>query len=161
MAREEFQRTIAVASSHDEAWAILTDPDQVVSWVNIIHSIQEVERLKRYTAVLEDKVGPFRLRADLAIDVAVPVDGEVVTVSASGRDRAVNSQIKIEAELQLTKNADAGSTISLKGYYVVSGRVATMGAGIVRKKGEIAIDEFVANATRALGTADGSPAAAE
>lgn len=151
---------MTVAAGHDDAWATLTDPDRVVGWVNIIHSIREVERLKRYTAVLEDKVGPFRLRADLTIDVTIPSAG-IVNVAATGRDRAVNSQIKIEAQLRLAERATGGCTVSLEGFYVVSGRVATMGAGIVRKKGEVAIDEFVANATRALGRPDDTSAASE
>lgn len=150
MAHQEFSRTIAVASSPSEAWAVLTDAEKLVGWINIVHSVHEVEHLKSYTAVLEDKVGPFRLRADIAIAVTVPVDGIAVDVEASGRDRAVGSEIRIEGRLRLAPLPDVGCEIAISGSYTVTGRAAAMGAGIVRKKGDAAIDEFTANATRAL-----------
>lgn len=150
MAQQEFGRTITVASSPREAWQVLTDAERLVSWIGIVHSVHEVEHLKSYTAILEDKVGPFRLRADIEIDVSVPLDGVAVDVVASGRDRAVNSDIRIEGQLRLAPLSESGCEVTISGSYTVTGRATTMGAGIVRKKGEAAIDEFVANAARAL-----------
>lgn len=152
MATEEFTRTLTVTSDVERAWAVLTDAQQIVSWVDIIHSVEEIEHLKSYTAVLEDRVGPFRLRADLSIDATIAAEGRVIEIEAAGQDRSVGSQLRIEARLELTEAAQ-GSSITVSGEYSVTGRVASMGSGIVRTKGDLAIDQFISNAGQALGTA--------
>lgn len=154
VALEKFERTMNLGSSIERCWSILTDVEELVSWVEILHSAREVERLRSYTAVLESKVGPFNLRADLSISVDVIEDGTVVAVAASGRDRAINSQIDIEGQLRLTPLPDGGTTLSVSGKYQVTGRATSLGAGIVRKKGDTAVNQFVAGAERALGPAD-------
>ena len=107
--------------------------------------------MKSYTAVLEDKVGPFSLRADLSVSVEVAAEGRAIRVEASGRDRAVNSKIDIEGTLTLSGQPSGGTELAVRGSYQVTGRVATMGAGIVRKKGDMAIEQFLEGARQALG----------
>lgn len=151
MATEQFARTINVTSSVDEAWKVLTDAERIVSWVEIIHSVTEIEHLKSYTAILEDRVGPFRLRADLTISATVADGGHVIELSASGQDRSVGSQLRINARLAV-EGRDGGSVVEVSGDYAVTGRVASMGGNVVRKKGDAAIDQFVSKATAELGS---------
>jgi uncharacterized protein len=151
VALENFTRTVEVVSAPGRCWSILTDVDELVSWVHIVHSAREIERLKAYTAVLEDGVGPFTLRADLDIQVRVVTEGVAVDVVASGRDRAINSQIDITGSLRLDPLATGGTQFTVAGKYQVTGRAASLGAGVVRKKGDAAVDQFVENARRVLG----------
>lgn len=151
---EKFERSIDLGSDIERCWSVLTDVEELVSWVGILHSAREVERLRSYTAVLESKFGAFNLRADLSIAVEVIEDGTAVAVEASGRDRAINSQIAIEGHLRLAPLPEGGTTLSVSGKYQVTGRATSLGAGIVRKKGDTAVTEFVAGAERALGSAD-------
>jgi carbon monoxide dehydrogenase subunit G len=156
VALEKFTRTLELASGPDRCWSVLTDVEELVSWVRILHSATELEPLRSYSAVLEDRVGPFALRADLSIEVNVLEAGSAVDVSASGRDRAINSQIDIEGSLRLEVLASAGTRLRLTGQYQVTGRAAALGAGVVRKKGDAAVDEFLGNAVRVLGSVDSS-----
>lgn len=153
MALEQFDRTVVVSSDASRCWSVLTDVEELVSWVRILHSARELEHLTSYTAVLEDRVGPFNLRADLSIDVNVVAEGSAVDVAASGRDRAINSQIDIEGRLRLAGSAEGGTSITVSGKYQVTGRATSLGAAIVRKKGEMAVDQFFENAVRVLGEA--------
>jgi carbon monoxide dehydrogenase subunit G len=150
MALEKFERTIDVSAGPDRAWAVLTDVEELATWVGLIHSVTELERLKSYTAVLEDRVGPFNLRADLSISVDVVEEGTAIHVEASGRDRAINSKIDVAGDLRLAGLPDGGSRLTIAGSYRVSGRATTMGAGIVRRKGDLAVEQFFSNAGRAL-----------
>jgi carbon monoxide dehydrogenase subunit G len=154
LALENFERTVIVSSDVERSWALLTDVHELVSWVRILHSAQEIDHLKTYTAVLEDKVGPFALRADLAIEVKVLTEGAAVDVVASGRDRAINSQIDIEGSMRLTPLPSGGTQLTLFGKYQVTGRATSLGAGMVRKKGDAAVEEFLGNAIRTLGPAE-------
>jgi carbon monoxide dehydrogenase subunit G len=150
MASEKFDRSTTVAADAAATWSALTDVDKLASWVGILYDVKEIERLDAYTAVLEDRVGPFKLRADLAVDVTVPEEGVRVEVSASGRDRAVDSKIAINAALSLSES-DGGTTVHLEGTYQVTGRVASMGGGIIRKKADGVLDDFFTNVERELG----------
>jgi uncharacterized protein len=151
MALEKFERTVDVGADAGRAWQVLTDVQELTTWVGIIHSVTELERLKSYTAVLEDRVGPFNLRADLSISVDVVEEGSAIHVEASGRDRAINSKIDILGDLRLAGLPSGGSRLTVSGSYQVTGRATAMGAGIVRRKGDLAIEQFFSSAIRVLG----------
>lgn len=150
MALENVERSLTVTSDRATCWSVLTDVDLLASWVGIVHDVREIEHLTSYKAVLEDKVGPFKLRADLDVTVDVVAEGREITVSASGRDRAVDSKITIDATLVLNDAGEAGTEIDVKGRYQVTGKAASMGGGIIRKKGDRVVDDFFENATKRL-----------
>ena len=152
MALESFARSVTVQSKRTHVWDVLTDVETLAAWVGIVHSVAELQRLERYKAVLQDKVGPFKLRADLAISVTVEDEGRRVSVSASGRDRAVDSKIKIDAILALGEDLDR-TAINVEGTYRVTGKVAAMGAGVIHKKADRILDDFFSNAEEALNNA--------
>ena len=150
MATGNFNRTVTVNADRDLTWATITDVDELASWVGILHDIEVVSFLEKYNAVLEDKVGPFKLRADLAIDVAVPEDRVRVELTAAGRDRAVDSKIVINASLELSDIEAGGTAIAVEGTYQVTGRAASMGGGIIRKKADGVLNDFFSNAETKL-----------
>ena len=149
----KFDRELVVSSGRDKCWDVLTDVPRLVTWVSIVTDAQEQEPLERYTAVLTDRMGPFKLRADLEITVSDVVPGERIRVQAKGEDRQVASRIGVDAVMVLADVAGdgAGSRISVDGSYEVIGKVATMGAGMIRTKAAKILDEFFAHAATELG----------
>ena len=150
MPAANFSRELELSASAESCWAALTDVPRLVSWVSILDSGREIEPLARYEAVLADRVGPFKLRADLDIrltDVQPPV---AARVHAGGEDRQVGSRITVEAALKLVAG-ESGTTVTVDGTYEVSGRVATLGAGTIRKKADKILDEFFASLKTAMG----------
>jgi carbon monoxide dehydrogenase subunit G len=98
-----------------------------------------------------DRLGPFKLRADLVIDVSEVVPGEHIRVRAAGEDRQVASRIGIDAVLALEDAPDGGSRVAVTGSYEVIGKVATMGAGMIRQKAAKVLDEFFGHVAGELG----------
>lgn len=147
-----FERDITVSADRQRCWLVLTDVPQLVDWVSIVHDATEIARLEKYTAVLMDRLGPFRLRADLAIDVCEVLPGEHIRVRANGEDRQVSSRIGIDAVLIIDELPDGGSRVGVTGSYEVVGKVAAMGAGMIRQKAAKVMDEFFAQAASALGS---------
>jgi uncharacterized protein len=152
MASANFSRTLMVTASPEQAWRVLTDVDRLASWVGIVRDVVELSRLERYSAVLMDRVGPFKLRADLEISVNVVRDETEIEVEASGRDRAVDSRITVRARLRLTPTEHGGAAIATDGRYEVTGRVASMGSGVVQKKADGILENFFSKAAFELGT---------
>lgn len=151
MATEKVNRTIVVNSDRETTWSVITDVNELASWIGIVHDVEVLVFLEKYTAVLEDRVGPFKLRADLTIDVSVPRYGELVEVVATGMDRAMDSKIAISASVELSETEVGGTTISIDGKYQVTGRAASMGGGIIRKKADGVVSDFFSNAEKTLG----------
>ncbi|MCY4425395.1 MAG: SRPBCC domain-containing protein [Acidimicrobiaceae bacterium] len=158
--REAVDREFVVGATRDEVWPRLLDVHAVASWLPIMHSVTEVSTGpsgidgSSFQAAFEDKVGPFSLRADLHIEVAGVRDGEEVAIRARGEDRQIRSRIMIDAACALSDDGPGQTRVRLIGSYEITGRVATLGAGIIRSKATKLIDTFCTNATHGLtGTA--------
>ena len=153
MPRSEFRRELTVLASPEESWKSLTDVPLLVSWVGIVEDATELEPLGRYTAVLMDRLGPFKLRADLDIVVTDVAPGRSISFRAEGEDRQVGSRLVIQATMDIEPREPEGSTARFQGFYEVTGRVASMGSGTINKKADKIMGEFFAAAESAMGKA--------
>ncbi|HEX6024885.1 MAG TPA: SRPBCC domain-containing protein [Solirubrobacter sp.] len=147
--RQEFQETVRLAGPRKAVWRTVSDIPSVLSWISIVGRAEEVESQTRYRALLEDRMGPFKLRADLDIAVDERVDGERIRARADGEDRQIGSRLIIDVTLALRDEAD-GTSVDVRGAYEVTGRPATLGASSIRKKAQKVLTEFFASAERAL-----------
>jgi carbon monoxide dehydrogenase subunit G len=146
---QDIARSALVASPRAQVWSALLDFQRVAAWLSIVGEVREVEPGRRYGAVLEDRVGPFALRADLAVTVSA--DEPRLRVEASGEDRQVASRITAVVDLSLADEG-SGTRVTIGGGYDITGRIATLGAGAIRKKGDHVLDQFVERLTTALGS---------
>jgi uncharacterized protein len=151
MSTGTIERTIDVTLDPPAAWARLTDVGEVASWLPVLEKVTEREPLAAYDAVLQDRVGPFRLRADLAIKVTAANEPTLLAIEASGEDRQVRSRISVDASLALAPgDGGRGTRLHLVGNYEVTGRVATLGASTISSKARKLVDEFCARAEAEL-----------
>ena len=148
---QEFAKTIHLDASPTVAWDAVNDVRRVASWLSIVREVRDVEPPRRYAALLEDRLGPFAMRADLDLTVE-RADGRRMRVSAAGEDRQVASRIAATIELAVEPDG-AGTSLVVTGRYEVTGKVATLGAGAIRKKGDKILQEFFASASKELGNA--------
>jgi uncharacterized protein len=128
---------------------VLTNVDQMATWVDIVHDVVTHQPLVSYSATIEDRVGPFRLRADLAVSVTHSVDARRVALEASGTDRQVGSHLRVQAAMELEPD-DQGTSVRFHGTYAVEGRVATLGAPMIHRKATGILDKFASRAEREL-----------
>jgi uncharacterized protein len=146
---QDFTRTIELATPPATVWAAMLDVRRVASWLSIVRDVRDVDPPRHYTALLEDRLGPFAMRADLEVTVTTDADRRM-HVAAAGEDRQVASRISAAIDLALEPR-DAGTVVTVVGRYEVTGRVATLGSGAIRKKGDRVLEEFFANLGRELG----------
>jgi carbon monoxide dehydrogenase subunit G len=152
--RSVFERELVVRSDPQECWRTITDVPQLVSWVSVLEDASEISPLQSYRAVLQDRLGPFRLRADLDIVLSDVREGEHLHVRAEGEDRQVGSRISVNADLDVIPAAEGGGArVRIVGEYEVAGRVAGMGGPTIHKKANRILDEFFVNAGASLGAA--------
>jgi carbon monoxide dehydrogenase subunit G len=147
--RQEFNEKVNLTADRETVWRTVSDIPSVLSWISIVGIADEVDPGSRYSAVLEDRLGPFRLRADLDIVVDERDEGRLIRARASGEDRQIGSRLVIEVELALSEDG-AATVVDVHGSYEVTGRPAALGAGSIRKKASRVLAEFFASAERAL-----------
>ena len=151
MSTGTIERTIDVALDPPGVWARMTDVGEVASWLPILEQVTERQPMARYDAVLQDRVGPFRLRADLAIEVTEATEPTRLAIQAAGEDRQVRSRIAVDASLALSPaDVGGGTRLHLVGKYEVTGRVATLGAATINSKARKLVDEFCTRAEAEL-----------
>ena len=154
---QDFAKTIRLDASPELVWNAVLDFHRVASWLSIVREVRDVDPPRRYSALLEDRLGPFAMRADLDLTVDIR-EGRSLRVSAAGEDRQVASRISATIELAVEPDG-AGTSLGVTGRYEVTGRVATLGAGAIRKKGERILQEFFDSASKELGGHTGIDAA--
>jgi carbon monoxide dehydrogenase subunit G len=147
---QDIARTVHIAAPAEAVWTTLLDFQRVASWLAVVRDLREVEPKRRYTTLLEDRVGPFAMRADLAVDVDIDEAERRMRVAGSGEDRQIASRISATLDLAVVPS-EAGSDVVVKGRYEITGRIATLGAGAIRKKGDKVLEDFFTNLTRELG----------
>ena len=146
----EFDRTIEVNAQPTQIWDRILELDCIAGWVNIIRDVEELEHLATYTAVLTDSLGPFKMSADLDITVTEQQHPVLISLTADGEDRQVGSRIWVEAFLELEPK-EVGARLRFHGEYEVTGRVATLGASMIRTKATAMLDKFEAGARKEFG----------
>jgi carbon monoxide dehydrogenase subunit G len=146
---QDFAKTIRLDAGPEAVWDAVNDVRRVASWVSIVREVRDVDPPRRYAALLEDRLGPFAMRADLDLIVRRS-DGRQMHVTASGEDRQVASRISATIELAVQPDG-AGTSLGVTGKYEVTGKVATLGAGAIRKKGDKILQEFFDSAAKELG----------
>lgn len=145
-----FDRSVRIPGGAEDAWALMTDVPTLVHWISVVGEAEEKEHLREYSAVIEDRVGMFALRANLDITMSDVREHEHITARATGQDRQIGSRLTIEAEVDLTAENDA-TNVRVHGHYEITGRAATLGSSQIKRKGEKVIDDFFANLERAIG----------
>ena len=150
MSRDSLERALIVNATAPEVWEKLIDVPTVAAWLPFLHSITEQEPLSSYTAVLEDKVGPFSMKADLLITVVELDQSRSIAVKAAGEDRQLRSRITIDAAVHLGDEDDGSTEVLVSGTYEVTGKVATLGAGLIRSKANKMVDQFCTSAQEGL-----------
>jgi carbon monoxide dehydrogenase subunit G len=142
---QSFSREVKLSAEVERTWGVVSTFTEVLSWFSIVGSATEIEPARRYSAVLTDRVGPFRLHADLNIDLAIDESRHAIHAQGRGEDRQMGSRIALEVDLRLAP-LEGGTALEVLGTYEITGRPATLGAATIVKKADRALEEFVSAA---------------
>ena len=100
-----------------------------------------VEPRKQYTALLVEKVGPFRVEFPMRIEVLGSDDLSYIKVQATGADNRVGSRMKVDLEARLKGDGDK-TLLSFVASVDILGKLATLGHSIIKRKADQAMEEF-------------------
>jgi len=136
-------REVTIAVPPQRVWEFLWDVPRLAACIPGAKDVATVEEGKRYTAVVGDKVGPFRVSFPLQIDVLEVQAPTRLRARAGGRDAAVDGIVKVELDVSLTATA-SGTTLHLVADINVLGKLGTLGHTMIVRKGTDIVDRFAA-----------------
>lgn len=136
-------REVTIAAPPQRVWDFLWDVPRLAACIPGATDVQTVEEGKRYTAVVGDRVGPFRVKFPLQIDVLEVQPPARLRARAGGRDAAVDGIVKVDLDVSLTAAGD-GTTLRLLADINVLGKLGTLGHSVIVRKGTDIVDRFAA-----------------
>jgi carbon monoxide dehydrogenase subunit G len=137
-------KDLVISSEPHVLWDVLWDVSRIASCIRGCSDVQVLDPRRRYSAVLDQSVGPFHVSFPLNIEVTDIKPHERIAVEATGRDAKLASQIKATMGLSLTRVGDRSTMLHIHTDLAIRGRLATLGQGIVSRKADEELRYFSA-----------------
>jgi uncharacterized protein len=151
--RETFQRTMVV---HDvdvaDVWTSLRDVELLAGCSTSVGGVTEQVPDKEWTVVLKKTVGRFSVSAPLTVAIVDESEQRSLRVHGRGTDTKIGARLDVTASMQI-EQVESGVQLTLDGAYEMTGRIANLGASLVRRHGNEMIDEFSRNLPQAMESA--------
>jgi carbon monoxide dehydrogenase subunit G len=138
----QFERQVQVEASRQEIWGLLWDVPRVVNCVPGCETAEEIEPYQRYRAIVREKVGPFKVRIPLDIDILEHTAPQRLVANASGREGNVQSHVKVAIDLTLVEVEPHVTELRLRADVVILGKLGTLGHSVIVRKGDDIVGQF-------------------
>jgi carbon monoxide dehydrogenase subunit G len=138
----QFEKDISISAPREKVWQFLWDVDRFITCVPGCKEASTVENGKVYTATMEEKVGPFRVKFPMKIEVENSVPLALIKARATGNDSKVGSLMTVNLEVKL-KDEDSGTLMSVTVSLEILGKMAALGGSIIKRKADQVMAEFV------------------
>jgi carbon monoxide dehydrogenase subunit G len=139
------ERTLAVPEGPEQVWKLFWDIPTLASCIPGCTDARALADPLHYAAVVEVRVGRFRVEFELEIIVVESVDGQMIKARAQGRDRRTRSAMVSDLELRVAVHDTMGTLVKLQNDLQVYGRLGSMGHNVVKRRSEDLMDEFATN----------------
>src|SRR5690606_3565547 len=119
----------------------LRDVELLSRCSSAIDEVNEKISGKEWSVVLRRRVGRFSVAAPLTVTVVGESELQWLRVHGRGTDTKIGARLDVIAEMQVEQD-ESGVRLTLDGSYEMTGRIASLGASIVRRHADEMVDEF-------------------
>ncbi|CAM3558821.1 Carbon monoxide dehydrogenase [Bordetella sputigena] len=158
----DFRIDALLPATASQLWEIFFDVRRVATLIPGCENVVEVEKLKTFSAVMRQKIGPFKLEVPTRIDIESYEIERQVALKALGTDKATGTTIDVRMVVNLDEQRDGAEVLcklDVSASMQVAGRLASLGYPIVRKRSEQLFAEFEARLRAELSGFDGGRSA--
>ena len=138
----QFQKDVEIRAPREKVWNFIWDVDRFISCLPGCKDAKTIEAGKRYSATMVEKVGPFKVEFPTTIEVLEMEELTRIKAQASGADNKIGSRMKVELEVNLKGEGETTFLSFVAGVDIV-GKLAALGHGIIKRKADQVLDEFV------------------
>lgn len=140
----EFEGQLTVSAGKDELWNLVSDPEILALCVPGASDVEKLSETK-YRGTIERSVAGISLNMIGEVEITDLNAPDSLSATATGEDAKTNSQMNATADMTM---ADHGNDKTELSYHVdmeFTGRLATLGARIVKRKINSDIKTFFSN----------------
>lgn len=141
----DFRIDTILPATAAQLWAIFFDVQRVAALIPGCENVTEVEPLKEFSAVLKQKIGPFKLEVPTRIALESHTLEQQVVLAATGRDKFTGTTIDVRMKVDLDEQRGgnpASCRLGVAAQMQVAGRLASLGYPVVKKRSEELFAEF-------------------
>jgi carbon monoxide dehydrogenase subunit G len=137
----DFRMEAELPDAPAQVWLVMLDIGRIAACIPGCEQIEERERLKLYSAVMKQKIGPFKLEVPAEIAVEEYREPDFVRARAFGKDKFTGTTLDVTFDVRLAPS-DGGSRLVVDATLQVAGRLASLGYSIIKKKAEENFAQF-------------------
>jgi carbon monoxide dehydrogenase subunit G len=144
----DFRIDSVVAATPAQLWTIFFDIQRIARLIPGCENVEEKSALKDYTAVMKQKIGPFKFEMQTEIQVEKLVAEKCVQLRATGRDKFTGTTIAVLLDVNMESQGVPSAVeaprcrLDVAATMQVGGRLASLGFGVIKKKSEELFAEF-------------------
>lgn len=148
-----FHMDLALPAPRETIWPIFFDVARIARLIPGCEQVEEIEPLVLYSAVMKQKIGPFRLEVPTEVKVEELLAPERVRSHARGRDKFTGTTLDVLLDVVLAPAENNSTRLTVDSTMQVAGRLAALGYPVVKKKTEEIFIEFEKRLRAELGVA--------
>lgn len=148
-----FRIDVDLPAAAETIWLVFFDVRRVALLIPGCENVVETSPLASYSAIMKQKIGPFRIDVPTQIVVEEREEPRRVKVHAVGRDRITGTTLDVMLAVALEALPGAGTRLGVDATMQVAGRLASLGYPVVKKKSEELFAEFEKRLRAELGIA--------
>ena len=140
----EFEDELVIDTDKEYLWTLVSDPEVLVECVPGAEEITRISELE-YHGVVTLGLAGINLTLDGEVEMTEFDEPDRMSAIGRGQDRTTNSRMEADLTVDLLEGDDDGTTVS---YYIdmdFTGRLASLGARIVKRKINSDINTFFDN----------------
>lgn len=126
----------------ERIWLVFFDIGRIAALIPGCENVVETSPLATYSAVMKQKIGPFRIDVPTQITVEEREEPRRVRLRAIGRDRITGTTLDVLLSVVLADAPEGGTRLGVEAGLQVAGRLASLGYPVVKKKSEELFVEF-------------------
>jgi carbon monoxide dehydrogenase subunit G len=139
-------KSVTLPHPIDLVWDVLSDPVAVAGCLPNVQDFRPAGEPGRFQTTLVERLGPFSVQVGLTIDVTDDAAGRVMVARIAGDDKGGAARVRGDVRAAVEPATDgAGVRLEVASNVEVLGRMATLGAGPMRRRGDQVFDQFVKN----------------
>ena len=150
----DIAKTVTLHTPAAAVWSLLQQPVAVAGCLPDIRDFRAAGQPDRYTTLMVERLGPFQVQMGLTIDVAVDAGAQQVVARVAGEDRTGQARVRGEVTAAV-RPAGEDAILEVVSHVEVLGRMATLGAVPMRRRGDQIFEQFIANIGALLGEQHG------
>jgi carbon monoxide dehydrogenase subunit G len=137
-------KSVTLPVDVDAVWAVIRDPQRVAGCLPNVRDFRPAAEPGRYETLLVERLGPFGVQVALRISVEEDAAARTMVAHVAGDDRGGAARVRGDVRATVVP-ADGGSTLQVQSDVEVLGRLASLGAVPMRRRGDQVFDQFIAN----------------